>query len=106
MKKAALVAAIALMFSAVNAQEAKPTVSSPTVDSIAAKYKLAPMPEALAVDQVFPVIGEYQASAAPVTTEATPTEPAATTEAAATIGFIIVNFHILMNNIITTNIII
>ena len=93
MKKAALFAAILLMFSAVNAQdstkpapatdakpmtETKPAVSNPTVDSIAAKYKLQPMPEAIAIDQIFPVIGEYQATAAPATTEATATEPAAT----------------------------
>jgi hypothetical protein len=83
MKKAALFAAILLMISAVNAQEAKPVVSSPTVDSIAAKYKLQPMPEALAIDQVFPVIGEYQATA---TTEATATEPAATTQATAAVS--------------------
>ncbi|MES1214100.1 MAG: hypothetical protein ABUT20_01180 [Bacteroidota bacterium] len=84
MKKAALFAAIVLMFSAVNAQEAKPAVTSPTVDSIAAKYKLQPMPEAIAIDQVFPVIGEYQPSAMPMpaTTDATATPAPATTEAA------------------------
>ena len=85
MKKAALFAAILLMISAVNAQEAKPAVSSPTVDSIAAKYKLQPMPEAIAIDQVFPVIGEYQATAASVS-EATATEPSATTEATAAVS--------------------
>lgn len=86
MKKTALFASMFLLFAAVNAQEIKPAVSNPTVDSIAAKYKLQPMPEALAIEQVFPVIGEYQATAAtPVatSTEATASEPAAaTTEAA------------------------
>lgn len=79
MKKTALFAGMFLLFAAVNAQETKPAVSNPTVDSIAAKYKLQPMPEALAIEQVFPVIGEYQATAS---TEATASEPAAaTTEA-------------------------
>ncbi|MCW3116979.1 MAG: hypothetical protein JWM28_1061 [Chitinophagaceae bacterium] len=92
MKRAALFAAILLMFSAVNAQETKPapetkpTVSNPTVDSIAAKYKLQPMPEALAIDQVFPVIGEYQATAATPAADSTasamPAEPAAATKEA------------------------
>ena len=87
MKKAALFAAILLMFSAVNAQQdstkstasnpANPAMSNPTVDSIAAKYKLQPMPEALAIDQVFPVIGEYQATAAPAMTDSAATAPAA-----------------------------
>lgn len=31
-----------------------------TVDSIAAKYKLLPMPEALTVEKTFPVLGTYQ----------------------------------------------
>lgn len=93
MKKTAFLAGMILMFAAVNAQdttkpavEPKPAVSNPTVDSIAAKYKLQPMPEALAIEQVFPVIGEYQATAATTTatTEAAPSEPAAAkTEAAA-----------------------
>ncbi len=90
MKKAAFFAAILLMFSAVNAQDstksttsnpANPAMSNPTVDSIAAKYKLQPMPEALAIDQVFPVIGEYQATAAPAMTDSAATAPAASTEA-------------------------
>ena len=90
MKRAALFAAILLMFSAVNAQqdsskpampETKPAISNPTVDSIAAKYKLQPMPEALAIDQIFPVIGEYQATA-PAAPEAAATEPAKKDEAA------------------------
>ncbi len=31
-----------------------------TVDSIAAKYKLLPMPEALTIEKTFPVLGNYQ----------------------------------------------
>lgn len=31
-----------------------------TVDSIAAKYKLLPMPEALTLEKTFPIIGTYQ----------------------------------------------
>jgi len=31
-----------------------------TVDSIAANYKLLPMPEALTIDKTFPVLGSYQ----------------------------------------------
>lgn len=33
-----------------------------TVDSIASKYKLLPMPEALTLEKTFPVIGSYQLS--------------------------------------------
>ena len=36
--------------------------SNPTVDSILAKYNLQPMPSAMSTEQVFPVIGQYQAS--------------------------------------------
>jgi hypothetical protein len=35
-----------------------------TVDSIEAKYKLLPMPEALTVEKTFPVLGSYQLSGA------------------------------------------
>lgn len=35
-----------------------------TVDSIAAKYKLLPMPEALTLEKTFPVIGTYHLSTA------------------------------------------
>lgn len=34
-----------------------------TVDSIAAKYKLLPMPEALTIEKSFPVLGTYQLNA-------------------------------------------
>lgn len=83
MKKTAFFAGIFFtILSVANAQDAttKPAVSNPTVDSIAAKYKLQPMPEAMTPEQVFPVLGEYQPSAAPVTETATATTT--TTEAA------------------------
>jgi len=91
MKKAALFAGIFLMIlSVTNAQvtpttatPAKPAVSSPTVDSIAAKYKLQPMPEAMPIDQIFPVLGEYQPSAAPATTDATASTTTTTSTEAA-----------------------
>ena len=35
-----------------------------TVDSIASKYKLLPMPEALTLEKTFPAIGQYQLSTA------------------------------------------
>jgi len=35
-----------------------------TVDSIAAKYQLQPMPEALTMEKTFPVVGSYQLTAA------------------------------------------
>jgi hypothetical protein len=97
MKRTALFAGIFLMlFSFANAQDStkapnsnasatmKPAVSNATVDSIAAKYKLQPMPEAMTPEQVFPVIGEYQPSAtpAPATTEPATTNAPATTETA------------------------
>ena len=45
-----------------------------TVDSIAAKYKLMPMPEPLTVEKTFPVLGTYQltmGAEAPVTAATT-----------------------------------
>lgn len=69
----------ALFFSAsVNAQT--------TVDSIAAKYKLLPMPEALTIEKTFPVIGTYQLNTTPVstTTATTTTSDASGTVAATT----------------------
>lgn len=84
MKKAAFFAGIFFtILSVANAQDstAKPAVtnpalSNPTVDSIAAKYKLQSMPEAMTPEMVFPVLGEYQPSAAPAS------ETTSTTEAA------------------------
>lgn len=35
-----------------------------TIDSIASKYQLQPMPEALTIEKTFPVIGSYQLTAA------------------------------------------
>jgi hypothetical protein len=94
MKRTALFAGIFLtLLSVTNAQDTtkpaasapmtKPAVSSPTVDSIAAKYKLQPMPEAMPIDQIFPVIGEYQPSAPAVAadTAATASTTATTTDA-------------------------
>ena len=52
MKNTFFLAVAALLFSvAVNAQS--------TVDSIAAKYKLLPMPEPLTIEKTFPVLGTY-----------------------------------------------
>ncbi len=85
MKKAAFFAGIFFtILSVANAQDAttKPAVSNPTVDSIAAKYKLQPMPEAMTPEQVFPVLGEYQPSAAPAVESTTATATTTTTEAA------------------------
>lgn len=63
MKNVVLSAVAALLFSAsVQAQS--------TVDSIAAKYKLVPMPEALTIEKTFPVLGTYQLNT-PVAPEAT-----------------------------------
>jgi hypothetical protein len=42
-----------------------------TVDSIAAKYKLIPMPEALTIEKTFPVLGTYQLAADPSATVTT-----------------------------------
>ncbi|ANE50422.1 hypothetical protein [Flavisolibacter tropicus] len=79
MKNTFLSAIIALFIGAtVNAQS--------TVDSIAAKYKLLPMPAPLTVEKTFPVLGSYQlasgtpgAVSAPATTApATTTAPTAT----------------------------
>lgn len=47
-----LTAAAFLFATSVNAQS--------TVDSIAAKYKLLPMPEPLTIERAFPVVGSYQ----------------------------------------------
>lgn len=58
MKNFVLSALAALLLSAtVNAQS--------TVDSIAAKYKLVPMPEALTIEKTFPVLGSYQLNLPP-----------------------------------------
>lgn len=40
-----------------------------TVDSIAAKYQLQPMPEALTIEKTFPVIGSYLITSADGTTQ-------------------------------------
>ena len=63
MKKTAILAGAALLlaFTQVNAQENN-AKKNPTVDSISAKYKLLEMPKALTVEQIFPVIGQYELS--------------------------------------------
>lgn len=43
-----------------------------TVDSIAAKYKLVPMPEALTIEKTFPVLGTYQLGGANAWSSGTP----------------------------------
>jgi hypothetical protein len=52
-----------------------------TVDSIAAKYKLIPMPEPLTIEKTFPVLGTYQlaADASATTSMATTTDASAVT---------------------------
>ena len=77
-----------------------------TVDSIAAKYKLIPMPEPLTIEKTFPVLGNYQLSSTDASmamannnasmatnstsssanTTTTTTEPATTTAPATTMG--------------------
>ncbi|HVZ55665.1 MAG TPA: hypothetical protein VG870_03315 [Chitinophagaceae bacterium] len=66
MKKAAIFAAALFLFSMtfVSAQETYASLKNPTVDSINAKYNLLPMPAPMAMDQVFPALGEYQSSMA------------------------------------------
>ena len=64
MKNVFFSALAALLFSAsVQAQS--------TVDSIAAKYKLIPMPEALTIEKTFPVLGSYQLTTPMATTATT-----------------------------------
>ncbi|MFN2439591.1 MAG: hypothetical protein ABR503_10360 [Chitinophagaceae bacterium] len=66
MKNIFFPAVVALVISSsINAQTdttTKPTINKPmtTVDSIAANYKLLPMPEPLTVEKTFPVLGTYQ----------------------------------------------
>ncbi len=82
MKNTIFLAITALFFSAaVNAQS--------TVDSIAAKYKLLPMPEPLTIEKTFPILGAYTLNNAPATSanaasSTTADDSAASTSAAAT----------------------
>src|SRR5687768_18139958 len=57
-----------------------------SVDSIAAKYKLVPMPETLTIEKTFPVLGTYQlgGDAMATTSVSTSTTPTTTTTPAAT----------------------
>src|SRR5688500_8909771 len=77
MKNTFFLAVAALLFSvAVSAQS--------TVDSIAAKYKLLPMPAPLTIEKTFPVLGTYTLAGtgqASTTTNATDSVYAGTTAA-------------------------
>lgn len=55
-----------------------------TVDSIAAKYKLVPMPEPLTIEKTFPVLGNYQLGADAMATTSVSTSSATTTAPATT----------------------
>jgi hypothetical protein len=62
-KNAFITGAIMLLFIVTaNAQDTTSSPTSPTVDSISAKYQLKAMPAALTTEQVFPAIGEYESS--------------------------------------------
>ncbi|GAC1417803.1 MAG: hypothetical protein NVSMB67_04420 [Flavisolibacter sp.] len=54
---------ILLVFSAIFLSLASRAQS--TADSIQAKYKLQPMPQALSMDKIFPIVGTYQMNASP-----------------------------------------
>lgn len=56
-----------------------------TVDSIAAKYKLIPMPEPLTIEKAFPVLGTYQLAGADASVAAT-TSTAVTTSSTTDVG--------------------
>jgi len=70
MKKTFFLTGIAsfLLTLAVSAQVPQPTTQeqkkpgNPTVDSILSKYKMAPMPNQMTTEQIFPVVGQYQSS--------------------------------------------
>ena len=80
MRHVVLSAVAALLFSAsVQAQS--------TVDSIAAKYKLIPMPGALTIEKTFPVLGSYQLNTPVADATATSTsETAGTVNSSSTSG--------------------
>ena len=79
MKNFVLSAIAALLLSATASAQS-------TVDSIAAKYKLVPMPEALTIEKTFPVLGTYQLNLppAPAVTGTTSTTTTSTTSTDAT----------------------
>src|SRR5687768_9371684 len=63
MKKTAFIAGALLLFAIVNgnAQEQPWQPSkNPTVEAITSQYKLVEMPKPLTVEQIFPVLGQYQ----------------------------------------------
>lgn len=59
-----IMAVIAFFFSAANAQQTWDPKKNPTVDSINAKYadKMLPPRQPVTIDQVFPVIGQYEST--------------------------------------------
>ena len=63
MKKTAFIAGALLLFAVVNgnAQEQPWQPSkNPTVEAITSQYKLVEMPKPLTIEQIFPVLGQYQ----------------------------------------------
>ena len=74
MKKTLFLAGIASLLLTVTTKAQQPTqpqptqptdqkkTGNPTVDSIESKYTLAPMPNSMTTEQIFPVIGQYQSS--------------------------------------------
>jgi hypothetical protein len=62
MKKtlAGMGAAVLLLSASVKAQQTWDPKKNPTVDSITSKFKLAETPKPITIEQVFPVIGQYQ----------------------------------------------
>jgi hypothetical protein len=66
MKKILFIAGASIFFFSLTSTAQQTQIvkrSNPTGDSITAKYKLAPMPSQLSIDQIFPVIGTYQSNA-------------------------------------------
>ena len=70
MKKTFFLAGIVSLLFTLAANAQQPTqpapepkkTGNPTVDSIESKYTLAPMPNPMSTEQIFPVIGQYQSS--------------------------------------------
>ena len=66
MKKTLFLTGIAFLLLTIATKAQQPTepkkTGNPTVDSIESKYTLAPMPNPMTTEQIFPVIGQYQSS--------------------------------------------
>jgi hypothetical protein len=62
MKKtiAGMGAAVLLLSASVKAQQTWDPKKNPTVDSITSKFKLEETPKPISIEQIFPVIGQYQ----------------------------------------------